>query len=155
MPIIVVDGISKTFPGGVRALNKVSVSIERSEVVCVIGPSGSGKSTLLRCLNGLEGTDAGSITIDGMLLDNNKKNRLEIRKEVGMVFQSFNLFPHMTVEKNISLAQRRVRRRQEPEIRETTRDLSVKSVYLRRSTPFLRSYRVDSSNGWPSPGRWQ
>ena len=121
--IITVKGISKTFPGGIRALHKVDLSIERSAVVCVIGPSGSGKSTLLRCLNGLEDVDEGTISVDNTPLDTNKKNRLEIRKEVGMVFQSFNLFPHMTVKRNISLAQRYVRGKPESDADALTMEL--------------------------------
>ncbi len=109
--IVCVDNISKTFDGGVVALKDFSTDIRRSEVVVLIGPSGSGKSTFLRCLNGLEEIDSGSITIDGIPLDNHKKNRLEIRKEVGMVFQHFNLFPHLTVLSNITLAQILVRKR--------------------------------------------
>jgi ABC-type polar amino acid transport system ATPase subunit len=110
-PIIQVDGISKTYPNGVRALIDFSLEVYRKEVVVVIGPSGSGKSTLLRCLNGLEEIDSGSIVIDGIPLDHSKKNRLKIRTEVGMVFQSFNLFPHMTVKENIDLAQIHVRKK--------------------------------------------
>lgn len=109
--IINVDGIGKTFDNGVVALKDFTTNIRRREVVVLIGPSGSGKSTFLRCLNGLEEIDSGSITIDGIPLDENKKNRLEIRKEVGMVFQHFNLFPHLTVLKNITLAQVLVRKR--------------------------------------------
>ncbi len=109
--IIVVERISKTFGNGVKALVDFSTQIRRGEVVVVIGPSGSGKSTFLRCLNGLEEVDSGSVVIDGILLDDNRKHRLEIRKEVGMVFQQFNLFPHMTVIDNVNLAQRRVRRK--------------------------------------------
>ena len=109
--IIRVDSIDKTFGNGVVALKDFSTDIRRSEVVVLIGPSGSGKSTFLRCLNGLEEIDSGSITIDGIPLDENKKNRLEIRKEVGMVFQHFNLFPHLTVLRNITLAQMLVRKR--------------------------------------------
>jgi len=109
--IIRVDSIDKTFANGVVALKEFSTDIRRSEVVVLIGPSGSGKSTFLRCLNGLEEIDSGSITIDGIPLDENKKNRLEIRKEVGMVFQHFNLFPHLTVLRNITLAQILVRKR--------------------------------------------
>jgi ABC-type polar amino acid transport system ATPase subunit len=109
--IICVDSIDKTFANGVVALKEFSTDIRRSEVVVLIGPSGSGKSTFLRCLNGLEEIDSGSITIDGIPLDENKKNRLEIRKEVGMVFQHFNLFPHLTVLRNITLAQILVRKR--------------------------------------------
>ncbi len=121
--MIIVDKINKTFPNGVRALCDFTTKIRRSEVVVVIGPSGSGKSTFLRCLNGLEEIDSGYIEIDRIPLDDNKKNRLEIRKEVGIVFQSFNLFPHMTVLKNITLAQRLVRKRSEKEAREVAMEL--------------------------------
>jgi len=113
--IIRVDSIDKTFANGVVALKEFSTDIRRSQVVVLIGPSGSGKSTFLRCLNGLEEIDSGSITIDGIPLDENKKNRLEIRKEVGMVFQHFNLFPHLTVLRNITLAQMLVRKRPKAE----------------------------------------
>jgi polar amino acid transport system ATP-binding protein len=124
--IIIVDKISKTFPNGVKALTDFSAEIHRGEVVVIIGPSGSGKSTFLRCLNGLEEIDSGTIEVDGLLLDDNKKNRLEIRKEVGMVFQLFNLFPHMTVLENVSLAQRRVRKKNKSEADRNSMDLLVK-----------------------------
>jgi polar amino acid transport system ATP-binding protein len=125
-PIITVQNVSKQFPGGVRALIDVSVEIERSSVVCIIGPSGSGKSTLLRCLNGLETIDSGSISVDGIPVDGKKEHRSEIAKEVGMVFQLFNLFPHMTVRRNISLAQKYVRKRSDEEIEQTTTELLKK-----------------------------
>jgi polar amino acid transport system ATP-binding protein len=108
--IINVDDVCKTFPNGVRALSNFSTNIRRAEVVVVIGPSGSGKSTFLRCLNGLEEIDSGNIIFDGIPLDHNKKNRLKIRREMGMVFQSFNLFPHLTVLENVMLAQQLVRK---------------------------------------------
>ena len=108
--IITVKDICKTFPNGVKALSNFSTNIRRAEVVVVIGPSGSGKSTFLRCLNGLEEIDSGEILFDGIPLDHNKHNRLKIRREMGMVFQSFNLFPHMTVLENVMLAQKLVRR---------------------------------------------
>ncbi len=108
--IVEVDRIYKTFPGGIRALVDFSTKVRRGEVLVIIGPSGSGKSTFLRCLTGLEEIDSGSIVIDGIPLDDNKKHRLEIRKEVGMVFQLFNLFPHITVFDNVNLAQRLVRK---------------------------------------------
>jgi len=118
-----VDRIYKTFPGGIRALVDFSTKVRRGEVLVIIGPSGSGKSTFLRCLNGLEEIDSGSIVIDGIPLDDNKKHRLEIRKEVGMVFQLFNLFPHITVLENVNLAQRLVRKKTKEETTETTMDL--------------------------------
>ncbi|MFZ4438210.1 MAG: amino acid ABC transporter ATP-binding protein [Syntrophales bacterium] len=124
--IIETIAITKAFPGGVVALDRFSLSIRRGEVVVIIGPSGSGKTTFLRCLNGLEEIDSGSIMIDGIPLDHHKKNRLLIRQEVGMVFQSFNLFPHMTVRENINLAQIRVRKKSRADAAEATMNLLVK-----------------------------
>jgi polar amino acid transport system ATP-binding protein len=125
-PIIEVTMINKRFSNGVEALVDFSIKIFRTEVVVIIGPSGSGKSTLLRCLNGLEEIDSGLIVVDGIVLNRSKKNRLEIRKEVGMVFQSFNLFPHMTVLENINLAQRKVRKIKAPEATKNTMSLLKK-----------------------------
>jgi polar amino acid transport system ATP-binding protein len=124
--IVVVEHINKTFANGVQAVVDFTTKIQRGEVVVVIGPSGSGKSTFLRCLNGLEEIDSGTIVIDGMNLDDNKKNRLEIRKEVGMVFQQFNLFPHMTVLDNVNLAQRRVRKKSKEAANAMSMDLLKK-----------------------------
>ncbi len=124
--IVEVENATKIFPNAVQALKDFSVRIRRKEVVVVIGPSGSGKSTFLRCLNGLEEIDYGKIVIDGIELNENKKNRLEIRKEVGMVFQQFNLFPHMTVMENITLAQRLVRKKNKSNAYETARQLLEK-----------------------------
>jgi len=135
--------MTKTFANGVRALDAVSLSVRRKEVVVVIGPSGSGKSTLLRCLNGLEDIDSGEIMIDSIKLDGNKKNRLAVRKEVGMVFQSFNLFPHMTVVQNINLAQRLVRGKTEAQALETTTALLEKI----EMTDKTRSYPAELSGG--------
>lgn len=109
--VIVASHLNKTFPGPVCALDDFSVRVSRGEVLVVIGPSGSGKSTFLRCLNGLEEVDSGEIIVDSIPLDEKEANRLEIRREVGMVFQSFNLFPHLTVQENVNLAQRLVRRK--------------------------------------------
>jgi len=124
--IIVADHLVKTFPGPVRALDDFSVRVKRGEVVVVVGPSGSGKSTLLRCLNGLEALDSGSIVIDNIPLDENERNRLAIRREVGMVFQAFNLFPHLTVLENINLAQCLVRKKNKKEATLATRELLAK-----------------------------
>ena len=121
--IIVAEHLCRTFPGPVVALDDLSVRVRRGEVLVVIGPSGSGKSTLLRCLNGLEQIDSGTIVIDGIPLDASEANRLAIRREVGMVFQSFNLFPHLCVLDNINLAQRLVRGRSRAEATRTSREL--------------------------------
>lgn len=120
---IIVDRVTKTYPTGVCALRDFSTRIRQREVVVVVGPSGSGKSTLLRCLNGLEEIDGGSITIEGIPLDDKKKHRQRIRKEVGMVFQSFNLFPHMNALDNISLAPRRVQKKSPEEARALSMEL--------------------------------
>jgi ABC-type polar amino acid transport system ATPase subunit len=121
--IITIDHVCKTFPGGIQAVRDFSTEIRRREVVVIMGPSGSGKSTLLRCLNGLERADSGTIVVDGIPLDDNRRNRLEIRKEVGMVFQSFNLFPHLTVLENVNLAQCRVRKKCKEDAKETSMNL--------------------------------
>jgi len=121
--IITIKDVSKTFPGGIQAVKNFSAEVYRREVVVIMGPSGSGKSTLLRCINGLEALDHGEIVVDGIPLDDDKRNRLEIRKEVGMVFQSFNLFPHMTVLDNVNLAQIRVRKKTKEEASEVSKEL--------------------------------
>ncbi|HQL39043.1 MAG TPA: ATP-binding cassette domain-containing protein, partial [Anaerolineaceae bacterium] len=112
-PIIQIKDVHKHF-GNVHALQGVSLDIEKGEVVVIIGPSGSGKSTLLRCINRLEEFDAGSIIVDGIPLDT-AANINAVRTEVGMVFQQFNLFPHLSVMNNILLAQQVVRRRSKEE----------------------------------------
>lgn len=118
--MIQVKNVSKIFmvPHEVRALDNVSCTVDQAEVVVIIGPSGSGKSTLLRCLNRLEFADLGQILIDGVDILDSKTNINEIRREVGMVFQSFNLFPHKTVLDNVVLAQTVVRGRSKGEAKE-------------------------------------
>ena len=116
-PIIHIDNIHKYF-GRVQALRGVSLDIQRGEVVVIVGPSGSGKSTLLRCINRLETYEKGRITVDGIPLDGNR-NINAVRREVGMVFQSFNLFSHLTVMDNLMLAQRVVRKRSKEEAMQT------------------------------------
>jgi ABC-type polar amino acid transport system ATPase subunit len=101
--------------GDILALDHVDLSVEKGEVVCIIGPSGSGKSTLLRCLNALEDIQEGQIDIEGLRIDRQHKDIHQIRLEVGMVFQQFNLFPHLNVLSNINLAQQVVRGRSRDE----------------------------------------
>jgi ABC-type polar amino acid transport system ATPase subunit len=134
--IITIEGVSKTFPGGVQAVKEFSARIRKREVVVIMGPSGSGKSTLLRCLNGLEEPDSGTIVVDGIPLDDNKGHRLEIRKEVGMVFQSFNLFPHLTALENVNLAQIRVRRKSRAEATRFSRELLRKVGIAEKADSF-------------------
>ena len=108
-PIIELRGVGKRF-GDFWALRDVDLAVGRREVVVVIGPSGSGKSTMLRCINRLEPHDAGTIVVDGTELSDDVRNIAAVRREVGMVFQSFNLFPHLTVLENVTLAPRQVRK---------------------------------------------
>lgn len=107
--MIVVTGLEKWF-GDFQALRGIDLVVDRQEVVVVLGPSGSGKSTLIRCVNRLETPDRGHIVVDGIELSDDLRSIAEIRREVGMVFQQFNLFPHLTVLDNITLAPRQVRR---------------------------------------------
>ncbi len=107
-PMIVVEKVDKFF-GSFQALNDVSLTVAKKEVVVVIGPSGSGKCTLIRCINRLEKHDAGRVVVDGVELTDDIRNIHEVRMETGMVFQQFNLFPHLTVLENVTLAPREVR----------------------------------------------
>ena len=108
-PLVVIDRINKHF-GTVHVLRDISVTIQRGEVVVVIGPSGSGKSTLCRAINRLETIDDGTITIDGVALPAEGAQLAELRADVGMVFQSFNLFAHKTVLENVTLGPIKVRK---------------------------------------------
>lgn len=109
-------GVEKWYANGYHALRGVDLSVERGEVVVIMGPSGSGKSTFIRTFNALEEFQKGSIQVDGMELSNDVRNIDAIRREVGMVFQQFNLFPHLTVLENLTLAPVMVRRRQRQEV---------------------------------------
>jgi general L-amino acid transport system ATP-binding protein len=109
VPIIVMERVTKRF-GDFEALSSIDMVVGRQEVVVVIGPSGSGKSTLIRCINRLEAHDEGRIVVDGTELSDDVRNIAEVRRETGMVFQQFNLFPHLTVLDNITLAPRKVRK---------------------------------------------
>ena len=108
-PIIELKGVSKFF-GDFQALREVSLSIGLGERVVVCGPSGSGKSTMIRCINRLEAHESGTIVVDGVELSEDMDDVLAVRREVGMVFQQFNLFPHLTVLENLTLAPRRARK---------------------------------------------
>jgi polar amino acid transport system ATP-binding protein len=143
--MIEVRNLYKTFwlPQEVKALVDVSVEIAAGEVVVVIGPSGSGKSTLLRCLNRLETADAGHIFIEGVDVLDAKTDINKVRAEVGMVFQSFNLFPHKTVLDNITLAQRVVRKRSGSEARQKAEAL-LKKVGIQEKA---RAYPDQLSGG--------
>jgi polar amino acid transport system ATP-binding protein len=122
MPILALNAISKRF-GTHLALTDVSLTIEPGEVVAIIGRSGSGKTTLLRCVNGLEEPDSGEILFNGCRVERSRAGLQALRREIGIVFQSFNLFPHLTVERNITLALTEAKGVPLAEARERARDV--------------------------------
>ncbi|WP_034552356.1 amino acid ABC transporter ATP-binding protein [Carnobacterium funditum] len=111
-----VENLKKSF-GSLEVLKDLNVEIQEGEVVCIIGPSGSGKSTFLRCLNQLEEVSGGKVIIDNNDLSDHSKNINKIRENIGMVFQHFNLFPHLTVLENITLAPKELKNQKEAEIK--------------------------------------
>ena len=120
--IIICEDVKKWF-GDFQALRGVTTTVGEQEVVVIIGPSGSGKSTFIRCINRLEVHQEGRIVVDGIELTSDVRNIEKIRSEVGMVFQQFNLFPHLTVLQNITLAQTWVRKRTKAEAEEKAMQL--------------------------------
>jgi polar amino acid transport system ATP-binding protein len=103
MAIVNLSAVCKSF-GNLSVLKHITLAVERGTVVALVGRSGSGKSTLLRCINGLEAIDAGEIVVDGRRVEQNEAALRALRQEIGIVFQSYNLFPHLTVERNVTLA---------------------------------------------------
>lgn len=122
MTLIQVRNLKKSF-GELEVLKDINVEIKEREVVCVIGPSGSGKSTFLRCLNRLEDISGGHVVIDGQDITDTKLDINKIRENVGMVFQQFNLFPHMTALQNVMLAPMKLRKRGKGEIEKKALEL--------------------------------
>jgi polar amino acid transport system ATP-binding protein len=108
MSLVELKGVVKRY-GQHTVLNGVSLNVEKGEIIAIIGRSGSGKSTLLRCVNGLEPIQGGRVTVDGTVVNDPGTDLRKLRQHVGIVFQSFNLFPHLSVEKNITLAPRVVK----------------------------------------------
>lgn len=130
-----IDGATKYF-GQLKAVDNVSLKVYDGEKVVIIGPSGSGKSTLLRSINQLEKIDSGTILVDGMDISDPKTDINKVRKEVGMVFQSFNVFPHKSVLDNINMAQLLVRKRSNKEATEISRKLLEKVGILEKEKQF-------------------
>ena len=154
--ILSLRDVHKSF-GNLRVLAGVDLEVQRGTVTCVIGPSGSGKSTLLRCINLLAPPEQGSIMLEGKEIAQNVKGEdLDyVRQRVGMVFQQFNLFPHMSAIENVSIAQRKVLGRSESEASEKARRSFTALAWRTRSRPTRTASRAASSSASPSPGRWR
>ena len=154
MSIIEFRGVNKFF-GEFQVLKNIDFSVEEGEVVVIIGPSGSGKSTLLRCINGLEEISSGELIVDGMRVGDKKTDLNRLRSEIGMVFQQFNLYPHMTVADNIKLAPMKVKKISGKEADERCARLLERSAFPSRRTSTPRASRVASSSALPLRGHWR
>lgn len=153
-PVISVKHLHKSF-GAHQVLTDISIDIRSREVVVVIGPSGSGKSTFLRCLNLLEQPQAGDIIIEGTSLMAKSTRINDIRTEVGMVFQQFNLFPHRTVIENIMLAPAKVRKYTADQARQKAWELLHKVGLGEKAEMYPSSLSAVRPSGWRLPGRWR
>lgn len=136
--ILEVTELKKSYPGQGTILNGISFTIHKGEVVVILGPSGCGKSTFLRCLNRLEEIDSGSIRLRGRSYEQEKKRIHEIREKVGMVFQSYDLFPNMTVMENLLLAPRKVQKRPREEVRREAEQLLERVGLREKQNDFPR-----------------
>ena len=136
-PIVSLNNVYKSF-GELEVLKGISFDVMKGEVICIIGPSGSGKSTLIRCINALNDINSGSIKVHGLEVNDSNLNKLELRKNVGMVFQQYNLFPHKTALENIMMAPELV-------LKEAKEDVLVKAQDL------IRKVRLeDKQNNYPA-----
>ena len=136
-PIVSLNNVYKSF-GELNVLKGISFDVMKGEVICIIGPSGSGKSTLIRCINALNDINSGSIKVRGLEVNDSNLNKLELRKNVGMVFQQYNLFPHKTALENIMMAPELV-------LKEAKEDVLVKAQAL------IRKVRLeDKQNNYPA-----
>jgi len=132
---VAVEGVTKRF-GELEVLKRVSLDVDEHSVVCLIGASGSGKSTLLRCINLLERVDEGTIVVDGQAITNGSVDVNALRRKIGIVFQAYNLFPHMTVLQNVTLAPRKVRSISHKEARDRARALLDRIGLLDKADEF-------------------
>ena len=120
--ILQIKNLSKRY-GDTNVLKNINISVKKGEVVVIIGPSGCGKSTLLRCLNGLEEIQEGEVLLDDQVVNPNKKNLSKNREKIGMVFQSYDLFPHLTILQNVTLAPIKVKKRNRREVEKEALEL--------------------------------
>ena len=140
--LLTIDNIVKRF-GDTTILDGISFSVKKSEVIVIVGPSGCGKSTLLRCINALEPIQEGSITLDGDVIERNSKTLPLLRQRIGMVLQSYDLFPHLTVLDNILLAPCKVQKRDKEEVKQEAMSL-LERVGLKEKA---KSYPRELSGG--------
>ena len=136
--ILETAGLSKSFDRGKAVLNKIDFSIRQGEVVVIVGPSGCGKSTFLRCLNLLEEADGGEIFLEGKPINREKKDIHKYREQIGMVFQSYELFPHKNVLDNVSLAPLLVQKRDKAEVKEEALKLLKRVGLLEKAESYPR-----------------
>jgi polar amino acid transport system ATP-binding protein len=127
-PLVSLKDVHKTF-GGLTVLKGITMDVMKGQVICIIGPSGSGKSTLLRCVNALVPIDRGSILVEGQEVNDQKLDKLALRRKVGMVFQQYNLFPHKTALQNVMMAPIHVLKRDKADVERQARAL-IKKVRL-------------------------
>ncbi len=146
MALLEIKNLQKTFSDGVTIIENLSLSVKKGEVVVILGPSGCGKSTLLRCINGLEKIQGGEILLDGELISNRKKDMHLIRQKIGMVFQSYELFPHLTVLKNILLAPVKVQKRNPAEVKNEAEQLLKRIGLIDKKIPFRANFQEDKNN---------
>lgn len=140
--LLTIDNVVKRFDDAM-ILDGISFSVKKSEVIVIVGPSGCGKSTLLRCINALEPIQEGSITLDGDVIERNSKTLPLLRQRIGMVFQSYDLFPHLTVLDNILLAPCKVQKRDKEEVKQEAMSL-LERVGLKEKA---KSYPRELSGG--------
>jgi len=161
--------VNKWF-GDLNVLKDINIEVAQGEVVVVCGPSGSGKSTLIRCINRLEPIQEGELVVDNMQIHDKKINMTKIRAEIGFIFQSFNLYPHMTALENVTIAPIRVRKMPKAEAEKLGRETLTRVGLADRIENYPaqlsggQQQRVAiarglcmrvSSSGWPSPGPWR
>jgi polar amino acid transport system ATP-binding protein len=136
--LLEIKGLHKTYDNQVTVLDNIDLTIHKGEVVVILGPSGCGKSTLLRCVNGLEAIQGGEIKLSGKNIAGKDANWQEIRQQIGMVFQNYDLFPHMTVLENILLGPLKVQKREKKEAVEQARQLLDRVGLLDRQDSYPR-----------------
>ncbi len=153
MTILGVSGLTKRF-GANTVIAGIDLDVKKGERIAVLGASGSGKSTLLRCLNFMEMPDAGTITLDGKVIGRREAELTLVRQRIGMVFQQFNLFPHMTALGNVMEGLRTVRRMSKPDAQARAERSWRASDWPTRRRTIRRTFRADRSSASPSPARW-